>query len=105
MESERWMRAPWSWRANASWWSAWRGRGSRRRGSSRGAGRTVVATDRKPAGELPAEVLSLEDEGVRLELGGHRAETFTGAALVVVSPGVPWDAAGAAGARARRACP
>jgi UDP-N-acetylmuramoylalanine--D-glutamate ligase len=29
--------------------------------------------------------------GVRLELGGHRLETFTGADLVVVSPGVPID--------------
>jgi len=27
--------------------------------------------------------------GVQLELGGHRAETFTGADLVVLSPGVP----------------
>jgi UDP-N-acetylmuramoylalanine--D-glutamate ligase len=27
--------------------------------------------------------------GVRLELGGHQAETFTGADLVVLSPGVP----------------
>jgi UDP-N-acetylmuramoylalanine--D-glutamate ligase len=52
-------------------------------------GARVVATDRKGPGELPAEVLSLENEGVRLELGGHRRETFTGASLVVVSPGVP----------------
>jgi UDP-N-acetylmuramoylalanine--D-glutamate ligase len=49
----------------------------------------VVATDRKAAGELPPEVLSLEKEGVRLELGGHRMETFTSASMVVVSPGVP----------------
>jgi UDP-N-acetylmuramoylalanine--D-glutamate ligase len=28
---------------------------------------------------------------VLLELGGHRAEAFAGADLVVVSPGVPWD--------------
>ena len=52
-------------------------------------GARVVATDRKGPGELPAEVLSLENEGVRLELGGHRRETFTSASLVVVSPGVP----------------
>jgi UDP-N-acetylmuramoylalanine--D-glutamate ligase len=52
-------------------------------------GALVVATDRKGPGELPAEVLSLEKEGVRLELGGHRAETFTSAAMIVVSPGVP----------------
>ena len=54
-------------------------------------GEAVVATDRKPAGELPAEVMRLEAQGVRLELGGHRRETFAGASMVVVSPGVPWD--------------
>jgi len=56
-----------------------------------GRGRPVVATDRKPAMELEAEVLRIESRGVRLELGGHREATFTGASLVVVSPGVPWD--------------
>jgi UDP-N-acetylmuramoylalanine--D-glutamate ligase len=35
-----------------------------------GRGARVVATDRKGAGELPPEVLSLEKEGVRLEIGG-----------------------------------
>ncbi len=54
-------------------------------------GCSVTATDRKGAGELPPEVLRLQDAGVRLELGGHREETFTRADLVVVSPGVPWD--------------
>jgi UDP-N-acetylmuramoylalanine--D-glutamate ligase len=52
-------------------------------------GAKVVATDRKGSRELPPEVLTLEKEGVRLELGGHRMETFTGASMVVVSPGVP----------------
>ncbi|HEV7502067.1 MAG TPA: UDP-N-acetylmuramoyl-L-alanine--D-glutamate ligase, partial [Vicinamibacteria bacterium] len=52
-------------------------------------GARVVATDRKGPHDLPPEVLSLENEGVRLEIGGHRLETFTGASLVVVSPGVP----------------
>ena len=32
---------------------------------------------------------ALKTLGVQLELGGHRAETFTGADLVVLSPGVP----------------
>jgi UDP-N-acetylmuramoylalanine--D-glutamate ligase len=54
-------------------------------------GEEVVATDRKPAGELAPEVMTLETLGVRLELGAHRLSTFTGAAEVVVSPGVPWD--------------
>jgi len=52
-------------------------------------GARVVATDRKGPRELPPEVLSLEKEGVRLELGGHRLETFTSASMIVVSPGVP----------------
>jgi len=51
----------------------------------------VVATDRKPAGELAAQVLSLRELGVRLELGRHDVATFRDASLVVVSPGVPWD--------------
>src|SRR4051812_26297085 len=54
-----------------------------------GLGRTVVATDRKTAAELPEEAVKLGDIGVRMEIGGHRRETFTGAGLVVVSPGVP----------------
>jgi UDP-N-acetylmuramoylalanine--D-glutamate ligase len=52
-------------------------------------GARVVATDRKGKGELPPEVMNLEKEGVRLQLGGHRLETFTGASMIVVSPGVP----------------
>src|SRR5712692_1301025 len=55
-------------------------------------GEAVVATDLRPAGQLPAEAMRLAERGVRLELGGHRAETLAGAALVVVSPGVPWEA-------------
>ena len=51
----------------------------------------VVATDRKPAAELPPEVVTLQGKGARLELGGHDVSTFAGADLVVVSPGVPWD--------------
>jgi len=53
-------------------------------------GARVVATDRKPARELEAEALRLEEEGVRLEVGEHKQGTFTGASLIVVSPGVPW---------------
>jgi UDP-N-acetylmuramoylalanine--D-glutamate ligase len=57
-----------------------------------GRGARVVATDSKPEGELAQEAVSLRDKGVRLEAGGHRAETFRRADLVVVSPGVPWNA-------------
>jgi UDP-N-acetylmuramoylalanine--D-glutamate ligase len=54
-------------------------------------GARVVAADRKPEGELPPEALKLREEGIRVEAGEHRLESFTGARLVVVSPGVPWD--------------
>jgi UDP-N-acetylmuramoylalanine--D-glutamate ligase len=54
-------------------------------------GATVVATDLKSEGELSEEALRLRTLGVRLELGGHRPETFAGASMVVVSPGVPWE--------------
>ena len=52
-------------------------------------GALVVATDSKGAGQLPPEVMGLQQEGVRLELGTHRLETFTQASMIVVSPGVP----------------
>jgi UDP-N-acetylmuramoylalanine--D-glutamate ligase len=54
-------------------------------------GARVVAADAKGEAALAAEALALREEGVRLELGPHRRETFTGASMVVVSPGVPWD--------------
>lgn len=54
-------------------------------------GASVVATDTKSEGELAEVARRLREKGIRLELGAHRAETFTGAAMVVVSPGVPWE--------------
>src|SRR5688572_12152070 len=54
-------------------------------------GARVVATDSKGQADLPEEVLRLAEKGVALEAGGHRRETLTGADMVVVSPGVPWD--------------
>jgi UDP-N-acetylmuramoylalanine--D-glutamate ligase len=56
-----------------------------------GRGARVVATDRKPAAELPPEVTGLKRKGAKLALGSHDAAPFAGADLVVVSPGVPWD--------------
>jgi UDP-N-acetylmuramoylalanine--D-glutamate ligase len=53
-------------------------------------GAHVVAVDRKREEGLSAEALSLRGEGVELRLGGHDAEALREAALVVVSPGVPW---------------
>jgi len=63
-------------------------------------GASVVAADRKPEKELGPDALRLRDEGVRLETGPHRPETFTGAAMVVVSPGVPWELPALEAARA-----
>jgi UDP-N-acetylmuramoylalanine--D-glutamate ligase len=57
----------------------------------RSRGAQVVATDRKPAEALASEALGLAEDGVRLELGGHREASFAEAGLVVVSPGVAWD--------------
>jgi UDP-N-acetylmuramoylalanine--D-glutamate ligase len=54
-------------------------------------GEAVVATDAKGVADLEEAVLSLARLGVRLELGGHRSETFAAARSVVVSPGVPWE--------------
>jgi UDP-N-acetylmuramoylalanine--D-glutamate ligase len=52
------------------------------------------------AAEVP-DARALEAIGVRLEAGGHQAETFTSADLVVLSPGVPPDQPAVAAARAR----
>ena len=65
-------------------------------------GARVRATDQAPAERLGPAVAELGALGVELELGGHRPESFTGADLIVISPGVPHrmpllDAARAAG--------
>ena len=62
---------------------------------SRGA--TVTLTDR--ATEIPGED-RLRAHGVALDLGGHDAALFTGADLIVTSPGVPPELAPLAAARA-----
>jgi UDP-N-acetylmuramoylalanine--D-glutamate ligase len=49
----------------------------------------VVLTDARPAADLPPAVAALGRDGAVLELGGHDESSFTGAGLVVVSPGVP----------------
>ncbi len=63
-------------------------------------GAAVVAADRKAEGELAAEALAPARAGRPARAGAHRRETFTGAAMVVVSPGVPWDLPELAAARA-----
>ena len=49
-------------------------------------GATVTLTDRR---QSIADAATLADAGVALELGRHRAASFTGADLIVISPGVP----------------
>jgi UDP-N-acetylmuramoylalanine--D-glutamate ligase len=63
-------------------------------------GASVVAADAKPEDELGEEARGLREMGVRLELGAHRGETFVGASMIVVSPGVPWGLAELEAARA-----
>jgi UDP-N-acetylmuramoylalanine--D-glutamate ligase len=52
-------------------------------------GARVAATDRRGADELRDATAALAGLGVSLTLGRHDAAEFTGADLVVVSPGVP----------------
>jgi UDP-N-acetylmuramoylalanine--D-glutamate ligase len=51
-------------------------------------GARVTVTDRRDWSALGAGLAGLPP-GVAHELGGHRRETFTGAELIVLSPGVP----------------
>jgi UDP-N-acetylmuramoylalanine--D-glutamate ligase len=64
-------------------------------------GATVVAADAKDESALSPEALRLRERGVRLELGPHRPDTFAGASMVVVSPGVPWELPALEAARAK----
>jgi UDP-N-acetylmuramoylalanine--D-glutamate ligase len=52
-------------------------------------GARVTVTDRRAADELAGELRALDGSGVTLALGGHDERDFTGADLVVASPGVP----------------
>jgi UDP-N-acetylmuramoylalanine--D-glutamate ligase len=61
-------------------------------------GAAVTLSDVRPA---IVDADRLRQRGVSLELGGHRAATFAGADLVVLSPGVPPDQPAIAAARAR----
>ncbi len=57
---------------------------------SRGA--RVTVSDSKPEAELRDEILLLLEHGITIETGGHGDRTFRGQDLIVVSPGVPFDA-------------
>ncbi len=55
-------------------------------------GAEVTIGDMKPETELDKEILEeVRDSGIKLEIGGHRIETFQGSDLIIVSPGVPLD--------------
>ncbi len=61
-------------------------------------GARVTLSDTRPALE-PAIADMLRQAGVSLELGEHRAQTFTAADLLVLSPGVPLEQPAVAAAR------
>ncbi len=51
---------------------------------------TVVIQDKRDAVDIGDDkVLSVARDGMRLELGAHRADTLTKSDLIIVSPGVP----------------
>src|SRR5437660_12040569 len=55
-------------------------------------GAIVTATDSRNENEIGDSVVLLRAECVKLELGGHRENTFLEQDLIVPSPGVPADA-------------
>ncbi len=56
-------------------------------------GARVTVSDTKRQDELKNEIPALLDAGIAVETGGHGERTFQGQDLIVVSPGVPVDAA------------
>src|SRR5689334_15734012 len=63
-------------------------------------GAEVTVSDTKSPDELSDEIPQLLEEGIAVETGGHGERTFRGQDLIVVSPGVPYDAAPLVQARA-----
>ena len=52
-------------------------------------GGRVTVTDMAVNGRLEENIQTLKQMGIRRELGQHRTETFEGADLIAISPGVP----------------
>ena len=52
----------------------------------------VTVSDTKSPDQLRDEIPLLLDHGIAVETGGHGERTFRGQDLIVVSPGVPFDA-------------
>jgi UDP-N-acetylmuramoylalanine--D-glutamate ligase len=63
-------------------------------------GARVTVSDTKSEDQLREEIPALLDQGIAVETGGHGERTFQNQDLIVVSPGVPVDAAPIAQARA-----
>jgi UDP-N-acetylmuramoylalanine--D-glutamate ligase len=63
-------------------------------------GARVTVSDTKSPDQLREEIPLLLDHGITVETGGHGERTFRGQDLIVVSPGVPVDAAPLVQARA-----
>src|SRR5256885_9270258 len=55
-------------------------------------GARVTVSDTKSGDELRNEIPALLDHGITVEPGGHGERTFREQDLIVVSPGVPFDA-------------
>jgi len=54
-------------------------------------GAQVTVTEQRDGEEILPTIQQLDTQGITLELGTHRRETFANADLIVVSPGVPLD--------------
>jgi UDP-N-acetylmuramoylalanine--D-glutamate ligase len=63
-------------------------------------GARVTVSDTKSPDQLRDEIPLLLDHGIAVETGGHGERTFRGQDLIVVSPGVPFDASPLVQARA-----
>ena len=74
---------------SASWWWASPAAAWPRRGWRAARGARVTVTDRRAATRARARRRATSATTVELALGGHDAADFTGADLIVVSPGVP----------------
>src|SRR2546422_8412424 len=64
-------------------------------------GANVTATDARTESEIGEAIAPLRAAGVKLELGGHRENSFLEQDLIVPSPGVPADAPLLQAARAK----
>jgi UDP-N-acetylmuramoylalanine--D-glutamate ligase len=62
-------------------------------------GARVRASEARPAAEMAGVLETLRGLDLELELGGHSEPFFSGADLIVASPGVPFDLPPLAGAR------